>query len=343
MNKCAPAEIHNHRSHNIVKVMTSEKTRKVVYLDQKCWINIAKLYYGKTSKQDRDMTARLLEASEKGQMIFPLSLSTLAETNRISDNKHRSQLAFLMVKMSRGYSYQPYFYRLLRAEIRNIILRKLGSNVINIQKYVLKQGISNLLGVKATLVPRKGATHSKLPEDVRKKLLDKLESPETMEFALRLRPPKLVDRNMREAAKKMEKIRHDLSSIKDNNLRQRVFLARNMVELVAPELARITYEYNLPKDFLLKKKSTRKDISELLDNLPTALCLFTLIYQRDQQLQRPIEVNDFYDIWFLTLAIPYSDIVVTERMWASISTQAKLDKKCNTTILSSIHQLEKHL
>ena len=328
---------------NILKAMSLQKTSKIVYLDQKCWINIAKLYFGETSEQESDIVQKLLKASENGQMVFPLSLSHINETNRIADDRRRNQLAFLMAEMSKGYTLQPYFNRLLKAEIRNIVLRKLGLSAINIRDYILKKGISNLLGTKAKLVPRNGTKSSELPENVKKELLDLLESPEAIELALRQRPPKSIERNKRELVKKMEKIRNDLSAIKDNNLRQRVFLAKNMVEMVAPELAKVLLESNLPKDFFLKKKPTRQDIDELLDNIPTARCLFSLIYQRDNQFQRPIEVNDFNDIWFLTLAIPYCDIVVTEKMWASIATRAKLDRKYNTVFLSSIYQLERYL
>lgn len=108
-------------------------------------------------------------------------------------------------------------------------------------------------------------------------------------------------------------------------------------------MAKATIQFNLPKDFFLKLKPTRKDIEDLLDDIPTARCFLTLIYHRDSQLQRPIQTNDFNDIWFLTLAIPYSDIVVTERMWVSIATRAKLDKKYDTELLSSIQQLEQYL
>lgn len=100
---------------------------------------------------------------------------------------------------------------------------------------------------------------------------------------------------------------------------------------------------SLPKNFFIGEKPNQKEILELLDNIPTALCLFTLIFERDQQLQRPIQANDFNDIWFLSLAIPYSDIVVTEKMWTSISKRTKLDVKCNTIILSSIKELEEYI
>jgi hypothetical protein len=86
------------------------------------------------------------------------------------------------------------------------------------------------------------------------------------------------------------------------------------------------------------------DADEFLSKLPTALCEFTLLFQRDEQPARPIQVNDFCDIWHLTLAIPYCDIVVTEeKMWVTIAKNAKLDEKCDTVILSSIYDLSTHL
>lgn len=318
-------------------------TTKVIYLDQKDWIDIARIYYGKPSEQERKLVEKILEASEKPQVIFPLSISHLDETMHISNTKRRNRLASLMVKISKGYSFQPYVDLVIGAEVQNIVLKKLGLPTLNIRNYVLGQGISHLLGATPELVPRDETKSSELPEDIKKKLLDLLESPETLEFALKLRKPKSIDEINRSYVERMEKIRKELSGIKDNDLRQRIFLARNMVEMVVPKLAKILYESNLPKDFIIKEKSTREDINEFLDNIPTALCLFTLIYQRDQQLQRPIKVNDFNDIWFLTLAIPYSDIVVTDKMFASISRLAKLDRKCSTIILKSISEMGEYL
>lgn len=323
--------------------MSSQKNSKIVYLDQKCWINIAKLYYGDKSERESDIVKKILVASESGQIIFPLSLSHINETNRISDDKRRNQLAGLMTKISKGYTLQPNFNWLLRAEIKNIVLRKLGLKTKNIRELIVKKGISNALGAKATLVPKNEIKTPELPENEKNKLLTLLESPEAIELILKQRPPENLEQNKKELVKKVEQNRQELSNIKDNNLRQRLFFAKSMFEIVGPELRKISIQYNLPKDFFLGLKSTRKDIEKLLDNIPTARCLFTLIYHRDNQLQRPIQVNDFNDIWFLTLALPYCNIVVTEKMWTSIATRAKLDVKNNTIILSSISQLENHL
>jgi hypothetical protein len=318
--------------------MVSKSNFKVIYLDQNCWIEIAKRYYGKSTRLEKKLVDNIFLASERRQAIFPLSISHLEETMRISDDERRNRLAFLMVKISGGYAFQPYVDRNIRNEIRNIVLKRLGLPPLNIRDHVLKQGISHLLGAKAELKQRKGAKNE-LPEEIKKKLLDLLERPETLEFALRQRTPKSMDRGRKELVAKMEKIRKELSVVKDNDLRKRIFLARNIIELVLPELAKILYECKLPKDLIIRERPSRKDIDEFLDSIPSALCLFTLIYQRDQQLQRPIETHDANDIWFLTLAMPYSDIVITEKMFASIARQAHLDRKCNTIVLSSINEL----
>lgn len=204
--------------------MISEKP-KIVYLDQKCWINLAKLYYTNKTKNESDLLKKILDASEKNRIIFPLSLSHINETNRISSKKRRNQLAFLMSKISKAYTIQPYVDKIIRAEIRNIVLRKHDLKPKDIREYVLKKGISNLLGAKPTLVPRKGNKNSKLPDSVKKELLDLLETPEAIQLALNQRPPTSEWLNKKALVTKLEKIRTELSNIKDNNLRQRVFFS----------------------------------------------------------------------------------------------------------------------
>lgn len=322
--------------------MVSKSKVRVVYLDQKCWIDIARKYYGESSEQEKKLIQKIFVASQECRAIFPLSIPHLEETMRISNKQRRNRLAFLMAKISRGYAFQPYLNLNIRNEVQNIVLKKLGLPTLDIRNYVLKQGISHLLGAKAELRRRKDAK-SELPEEIKKKLLDLLESPEAIEFALKQKTPKSMDKGREEIVITMENIRKDLLRFKDNDLRKRVFLARNIYAMVLPELAKISYECKLPKDFFIKEKPNRRDIYEFLDNIPSALCLFTLIYQRDQQLQRPIKTNDINDIWFLTLALPYSDIVVTEKMWASIARRTHLDRKCNVIVLSSISELEEYL
>ena len=71
--------------------------------------------------------------------------------------------------------------------------------------------------------------------------------------------------------------------------------------------------------------------------------MFTLIFRRDQNRQRAIEPNDAPDLWHLILAIPYSDVVVTENLWTTLAKQSKLDQMCDTVILKSVNELCEYL
>lgn len=313
----------------------SQKEPLVIYLDQWCWIELAKIRYGNPSEENKRLLTKIENAVKENRAIFPITLCNTDETLKIVDDKRRERLANFMIELSKAYSFQPYFGNNFKLELKNVVLKKLGLPQINIRKMVLKQGLSNLVGAKAEVTSKEGS--EPIPEWLKKELEDSTESPEGIKFLLtvksNLSSPKISE------IKVMEAIRNDLWKIKDNNLRYRVFLAQNTIKMITPEIAKITLQWNLPNDFIIKGEWTQKEMYAFIDSLPTALCLFTLLYHRDQQRSRPIQANDFNDIWSLTIAIPYSDIVVTEGMWASIAIRSKLDKKCNTHIFSSIQNL----
>jgi len=237
-HKCKALGLYSH----YYSKMVSQQKPKVIYLDQKCWIDIAKIYYGESSDEEKEIIQKFLDASKSGQAIFPLSLSHVEETNRIRDKKRKGNLSFLMTKISKGYTFQPYFERLIRAEIRNIVLRKFSLNPVDIRKYILKRGLSNLLGGEPKLVPKEGSANPDLPEDLKKELLELTDSVGVINLALRQGPHLTMHQGKEDIVEKMEKIRHDLWGITDNNLRKRVFFAKNMSEIVVPELAKILYE-----------------------------------------------------------------------------------------------------
>jgi hypothetical protein len=315
---------------------------KIIYLDQNGWIDLAKIYYGNPTESEKNLLNKIINASEKDTTIFPISMIHLNETCSISKPRWRQQLSSLMASISKCYTLTPYWNRILDIEIQNLVLKTLGLPQINIRKIWLGKGIPHLIGETPSVVSDK-KIDPKIIEKLEKDLLEKLEDPKTLEFLLASKfSSKSIERDERNTIKEFEKIRSNLYKIKDNNRRFNYFLAHNITATIAPRLVKTLINFNLPPEFI-NKIIPHRDIEKFLMSIPTALCEFTLLFQRDQQLQRPIEVNDIADIWHLTLAIPYSDIVVTERMWVSISKQSKLDQKCNTIILSSIKQLNKYL
>lgn len=313
-------------------------TTKIIYLDQKGWIDLAKLYYGHPTNSEKALLEKILKASDNDKAVFPISMATLSETCEISKDRWRKELASLMVNVSKYHAIRPYIKYTLELEIENLILAKLNLPLINIRKHFVEKGFARLMGGKLEATSEK--IDPKVLNKINQHAANQLDRPETLEYLMSVHyendEEKLKDL---EAVETFEGIRNKLKTIKDNDIRRKASFIQNTHATIVPLLARRLYDMGAPISFV-ETFFYQFDVDEFLKKLPTALCLFTLLFQRDQQSERDIQVNDIADIWHLTLAIPYSDIVVTERMWASIAKRAKLDEKCNTIILPSLTDLD---
>jgi hypothetical protein len=311
----------------------------LVYLDQKGWIDLAKIEYRsvKTYEETR-LLETIYHAVEKDKALFPLSIVHLDELP--SRKTWRQQLAALMVKLSKGYSLQPYVDHQIAIEIDQIVAEKLGYPRIDLRQVFLKPGIHHLIGSKVEIVSRNGEKNKKPPEEIKEKMTNLLYDPKVFEFSLtQTKPDPSLGRYQKQAAAQMDEIRKGLLKIKDKDLRRRTFLAQNVSAIVLPHVFEILVNRGLPRDFLKMEKWTREDMDRFLTQVPTGLTFITLMMYRDLQFQKAIEVNDIADVWGLTLAIPYCDVVVTEGRWVSIVRQSKLNTIRNTTMLSSINDL----
>jgi hypothetical protein len=314
---------------------------KIVYLDQKGWIDLAKIYYGKSPGTEKRVLEQILQASDSGTTIFPISIVNFSETTIISKNRWRKELASLIVKVSKYYTILPYIDYTIDLEAENLIRKMLDLSPINIRERYVGKGFARLMGGKPEATSKK--IDKKILDRINQRASEELDKPETLEYLMSIQYKNDEEkRTTIEDIKTLELIRERTKDIKDNDLRRRAFMVQNFQATVMPIIARKLYEIQAPKT-LMKKMFENFNIDIFLENFPTALCFFTLLFQRDQQYQRAIQSNDMEDIWHLTLAIPYCDIVVTENMWTTIAKQSKLDKKCNTAILSSINELDKYL
>jgi len=316
----------------------------LVYLDQKGWIDLAKIYYSSAKNNEE---TRLLETIytmlEENQVLFPLSIVHVDEMTKISSEIRRQQLAALMVKLSKGYSFSPYLDHHIAVEVDQIVAEKMGHVNIDVRQIFLKQGVHHLFGLKeGEIVSRDGDTSKKPPKEIRKKMKKLLYDPRAFEYSLpKIKPHPSLRQYQKEVTTKMDEIRKRLLKIKDKDLRRRTFLAQNVSAIIVPHIIEALIDHGLTRDFFKIEEWTREDLDRFLTGVPTGLTLITLTMYRELQFRKAIEVNDIADVWGLALAIPYCDVVVTERRWVAIAKQSKLDRVCNTIMLSSIYDLMK--
>lgn len=84
---------------------------------------------------------------------------------------------------------------------------------------------------------------------------------------------------------------------------------------------------------------TMEDRIRLVTEVPPLDVEVSLATQHLQQWDRPEARNDVRDIAHLCMAIPYCDVVVTERYWVDKIQREKLDKKYGTQVFSDLSSL----
>ena len=214
--------------------MAVRQCKQVVHLDQKNWIELARGYYGRAPDLQK-IAQNVVKKSESGQAIFPLSIAHFDETVRNLNRERRQRLAEYMMLVSQGWAILPA-PMIVVPEIENACLKQLGLPCYDLQKFAIKKGVSQLVGAKGALVDR-DPSHP-LPQDLKKKLLETMESPETLLFLMQSgfaesELKKMQERGLAET-EKFEQIRSSWSRIKDNDLRRRATLADYLVKEINP-------------------------------------------------------------------------------------------------------------
>jgi hypothetical protein len=75
------------------------------------------------------------------------------------------------------------------------------------------------------------------------------------------------------------------------------------------------------------------------DSMPFADAWISLVTAAHRNPQGPWRSNDIFDFDALSLAIPYCDIVVTDRHACRLAHQARLPQRQNTTVIATLDDL----
>ena len=312
---------------------------KFLYLDQNAWIELARVYYKHPhSRRIQQVYNDLIKAVSTGKVIVPLSLVHSIETRKNKNLKQRERLAKFMVTLSRGITIRPYT-SIIKAEVKSAIFKRVNREYPDIKNRIFLIGISGMFGSKATFVPSTPDAKP-LPKHIEKQILEKIDSQEILFKSFLLETEESKKEEMageaffKDTIKKMEDIRNKENKIKDKDARYRVCLARYFIQEICPIMARIGINEKIPKEELGSKLGSSEYLQKFLEDIPSLNVLFNLTYKRDRQTHRDIKENDFWDIASLAIAIPYCDVFITEKMFASLAKESKLDKTYNTKILT---------
>lgn len=316
---------------------------KRIYLDTRDWIILARVANGKeTDPELVEVYQKIKKLSDSGHAIFPISLFHLEDMMVNSKEEQRKKLVEFMVSISKGWVLQPYNLNIDK-EVTNATLHRMGKDsYYDIKSEILSKGLPYFVSTGYEITWNKSKSKS-LPEDFEQKLRKEIDKPESMAkilkdyiFSKRFKEGRKL---YIEAAQEMEKNR--LQKMKmEKKTRYNVAVANYIDSVIGPRLGKILVGTSREtKDIAIPK--TREEMEKFLEDMPAINIVFRLTYGRDEFWGRTVQTNDITDINHLAVSVPYCDIVVMEKTFASLCQKLGLDKKYGSTVLRSLKDLNK--
>ena len=313
---------------------------KIIYLDQNKWIDLARAFYGKPEGDKYNTVLNLLqEKVSSGEIILPISTIHIIETSRKADIESRKRLSEFIAPMTKSYGILPNFM-IRDQEIENAIMQKIGKDKINkISESVIKKGIYQMLGLEfeddsIIEIFNQFSLNNEISDKVIAKIMIDL-----------------IDRELLDAIRE-----EDEKAAKEYEIttkKNQASLSKEMrLRLAISEMMNTTFLHKIIEQ-LNKHGIEVKQFSNLLLNIddwknfifsmPSIDLWINLHVLRDSNKDKVVHRNDSSDIAFLSVAIPYCDVVVTEKFWTHLLVSNRFDKKYNTTVLSDVNELIHHI
>lgn len=303
--------------------------KKVIYLDQNKWIQLSRIYYGKEN-ENKDILDLVLKKSETGEWIFPLSIIHFFETTTRLQKEQKNKLAKFMGAVSRNWTIYPFGINKKEELYSNM---KKDNKYCPI-KYNPGAMFGKLIDVEKEL--------KEIDKDISKGILNDINELLT-QFNFFLYNVEL--KNGKEVVSKLEQ---------DN-----MFYAKCYSELrEADNRANISEDVKLEVLFMQCFEAEYKDLLNAINisdyqkkkiayqmfkqKIPKSFFvnINLIYYSKLKNKQRANDKNDYKDIVSISQALPYCDVVITERYWSALIQEHKLNENYETIVSKDINILK---
>jgi hypothetical protein len=292
----------------------------IIYLDQNKWIDLARIYHGKDSReQSKRIFDKLLNLVESNKICFPLSSIHYMETARNRNLKQREKTGEVMWLLSKGITIAPYNV-IMDYEIRKA-LSKRNQLVKCPELKLIGYGISHAFGemFRNRLPPiLENEFERSCITGTSTYLNSQMNSLPRSQFAEKFKNHLLgLDQARKELPKqKWQDFLHAISVLDVNK-----------------DLYVIMQEYKIPVAFFNKET-----LSEVVEDMPSRrldVHLHNLILSKPDYCPK---ITDLEDWAGAGLAAMYCDIVVCEKHLADMLRRNKFKTKAK--VLTNIEELD---
>lgn len=304
-------------------------TAKIIFLDQNKWIDLLDNKNGRY-----DTLLKLIKGSLRNKSAkFPISFNTIVECQKIKNSNRRNSLAILLAEVSEGWTYSNT-HKLFDKEFEKSVLPKLGIKDKEVTITAVSLGIPFAVGIDEQDFYKV----INVPKEIGPNVYNDLTKYENLILQIAGTSNEASLEYMSSISDLVEK-RERLRSISmpyHISTRKNIYLAQltnDRKDTIERILGRHGFVFN---DFLDLGKS---EIVKTYESVATLDVNINLSFVNNNNNNREISPNDLIDIDSLSVAIPYSDVVVCEKYMANIALQKKLNEKYNTVITTSLDEL----
>lgn len=314
-----------------------------VYLDQMKWIDLARAQVGHPKGEPFVRHLREFERLVgEGRLRLPLSAAHYYETGKQRDERRRQQLTATMMHLSQSlriappHIIVPWEARRALAAILNLPL-----SVHNIPLF--GEGAAHAHASPSLRYDAPAEYRgTPLPEDVRA-ALERRARPLFEEALLSASAPAGLPDELRVVLGEFKSLTDDKFVKGQNDVaaelqklgRHRlddVMLGTAVADIMTPLLeAASSMNVSLIEDVIDAGR-----MKELVEHMPSRWVEMKLRRVRQANPQKRWHGNDLNDVTALAIAIPYCDVVVTERSWAAMVSDAKVPRRFDTLVTNSM-------
>lgn len=322
----------------------SEKIR-IIYLDQNKWSDLANAHMGRNKgRRYVDVLNFLREGVQAGRLLIPLSSAHIVETIRCSEIPKRRAIGELMVELSQGYMLAPMYRTIINEVVA--VCNKLMSNDDD-----LYMTVPHVIGCTLQHAFVDDCNSSRIFETPisasyqlqwNRRTLQKIlvwkagRDDRAREAILSTLDLKKQFVNNAESFRRWE----GFVDKAGDSLRMNFRDAANLRALL-PVLDQCLQTPGADLEAFVSMGP--RWMSGFLRLCPSLDVMLALQNSSDRNLQKQLEPNDVIDLSFLCVAIPYCDIVVTEKVWTSRVTEAKLDGRYGDKVIHDLNRLPEHI
>ncbi|MEX0862615.1 hypothetical protein [Nitrosopumilus sp.] len=327
-----------------------------VYLDTNHWIRLLKISQGIEKNEKLEKIFEIIKELTKSDKIRVLySAFTLNEIWKYHEIQEQHKLIDLILDVSQQWVLKPHNL-FQKKEIENAATFVLkGKYIHNLNAEMVGKGLAAIFDTSFDHMNKKhllawtllknnpyGISEDFFRKDFQKHSEDLENTKQTLKDGRLQKLHKEIFEENKKLIENMEDLRQKNSTM-NKDLFSRYSMARSLIDSVVPHLSVFMLSNQIKPEELFGKdpisKIAKEKINLLSKHLNSLNVMSVLVLSRDLTTQKKISPNDVYDIAHLSGAIPYCDVVVTDKMAARISRQKKLDEMYDCIILERLEEL----